>query len=97
MSQSKYFVIPFEDVPAEPGFQVWYATWSQERPAVEPGASPPLVVGVTAGELPRNAAMLGSATKDPPPPPPPLDGAAAPSSYQQTFSAWLESSRTADE
>jgi hypothetical protein len=98
-SQNKYFVIPFENVPASPAYTVWFSTWSKERPLVEPGMSPPLVVGVTAeAELPAGATLLGEGSKDPPPPPPPLGVAAfSQSEYQSSVSTWLELGRDEDE
>lgn len=96
-SQNKYFVIPFENVPADPTYTVWFSTWSRERPLVEPGMSPPLVVGVTAdAELPTGATLLGDGSKDPPPPPPPLS-AFSQSEYQSSVSTWLELGRDEDE
>jgi hypothetical protein len=94
MSQStKYFAIPFDNVPKDPTYTVWFATWSTERPAVEPGTYPPWVVGVTEDDvLPAGATLLGTCSKDPPPPPPP----AAPVSmadYQTSVSNWLETTK----
>ncbi len=97
MSQgSKYFVIPFEDVPASPSYPVWYATWSTVRPTLEPGASAPLVVGATMDQLPPGAILLGSGDKDPPtPPPPPLPEAVSVSEYQRSIETWLALGRDA--
>jgi len=99
MSQSyKYFVIPFEDVPANPSYTVWYATWSEKRPT-EPGKNQfPMVVGVTTeANLPAGAVLLGDGLKDPPPPPPPPPSlTSTPSDYLTSCSLWL-SARDEDE
>ncbi|HWU85954.1 MAG TPA: hypothetical protein VN253_01685 [Kofleriaceae bacterium] len=99
-SIQQYFTIPFENVPANPAYTVWYATWTRERPAVEPGVNPPLVVGATVeGSLPKGATSLGSGTKDPlpPPPPPPPAVIISQPDYQKTVSDWLGLSRGEDE
>ena len=95
----KYFAIPFDKVAAAPSYTAWFATWSTEQPALEPGMSPPMVVGVTAdGTLPAGAVLLGTISKDPvPPPPPPPPGVLDQSAYQQLFTAWLAGGRDADE
>ena len=82
---SKYFEVPYESVP--PGVKVWYAGWTQDRPAVAAGEPEPAVIGVTRGALPPGAVALASVTKDPPPPPPPLiaEGLAT---YQAQLQAW---------
>jgi hypothetical protein len=91
MSQvNKYFAIPFKNVPDKPAYTVWYASWSTQRPIVEPGMQPPHAIGVTKDDkLPPGATLLASSTKEPPPPPPPL-AAGTPSDYKTAFSAWLE-------
>ena len=94
----KYFIIPFENVPANPTYPVWYASWTKERPIVAPGVHPPLVVGATTEALPAGATLLGSGSKDPPPPPPPPPPLAIiPSEYQTTITTWLEIDRGEDE
>ena len=95
----KYFAIPFENVPDEPSYTVWFATWSKERPVLEPGMSAPMVVGVTANDrLPEGAVLLGDSSKDPvPPPPPPPPAVLDQSAYQQSFTEWLAGGRDADE
>jgi hypothetical protein len=93
MSDCKYFVIPFDSVPNNPGYTVWYASWSTQRPSLEPGMQPPVVVGVTSGDLPAAATPLAAGGKDPPPPPPPLT--ANMSSYQSSISAWIQLGRDA--
>lgn len=99
MSIYKYFTIPFECVPEDPSYKVWFATWSTERPAVVPGVPPPLVVGVTpAEELPPGATLLSSGSKDPPPPPPPPPLAAVSlTDYQQVVGQSLALDRGEDE
>lgn len=87
----KYFVIPFDKVPDNPTYTVWFATWSKDRPLVEPGMNPPMVVGAAAEDkLPTGAVLLGNASKDPqPPPPPPPPLTFTESDYQRTVSHWL--------
>lgn len=93
MSQNnQYFMIPFANLPKTPDYTVWFASWSTERPYVEPGMYPPVVVGVTTGELPAGATPLGTSSKDPPPCLPPL-AAVDMSDYQKSVTVWLELSR----
>lgn len=98
MTKRKYFVIPFENVPESPPppYTMWFASWSEKRPIVEPGQLPPLVVGVTKDDrLPPRATLLVELdTKDPPPPPPPLTGG-SPDDYQKAFDLWLTSIKDA--
>jgi len=90
----KYFVIPFNAVPVSPPYPVWYATWSKTRPHLQPGMGSPVVVGVVMGELPKDAILLGTSTKDPDPPPPPLSARSVSlSDYQHSVKAWLELGR----
>ncbi|HWO18788.1 MAG TPA: hypothetical protein VNO30_08425 [Kofleriaceae bacterium] len=95
----KYFAIPLENVPSAPSYTAWYATWSKERPVLEPGMPPPMVVGVTADStLPDGAILLGTTSKDPvPPPPPPPPAVLDQPAYQRSFTEWLASGRGADE
>jgi hypothetical protein len=91
MSQdNKYFSIPFANVPNNPTYTVWFASWSTERPIIEPGMLPPFAIGVTKDDqLPAGATLLASSTKEPPPPPPALaDGTS--SEYQSAFNVWME-------
>jgi len=99
MSNQKYFLIAFEDVPADPCYTTWFATWSTERPTVAPGMAPPLVVGVTsAAALPAGAVLLDAGGKDPPPPPPPLAASVVcQSDYQKLVGLWLAGDRDEDE
>lgn len=97
MSKSyTYFTIPFASVPRSPAYTVWYATWSTERPTLELGMSPPMVIGVTAGDLPAGATVIAGAVKDPtrPPPPPPLSGDGI-SEYQKAVDEWVGLARDA--
>lgn len=90
---SKYFVIPFGKTPEKPDYDVWYATWTTERPQEVPPGSEPMVVGLTTGDqLPDGAVLLASYDKDPLPPPPPdlLEyGDSALSAYQESFGQWI--------
>jgi hypothetical protein len=72
---STYFKIPFDKVPNSPVYKVWYASWSTQRPILEAGMPPPVVVGFIEGDaLPAGATPIVSVqgVKSPPPPPPPL-------------------------
>jgi hypothetical protein len=92
----QYFRIPFDLVsnllPAP--HTLWYATWSTRPPVLEPGMTPPLVIGVTDAEPPAGSVVLGVGSKDPPPPPPPLTDT---DDYQSSISLWLQATRAADE
>lgn len=87
-SSTQYFMIPFANVPQNPDYKVWFATWSTQPPTLEPGMQPPLVIGATAGPLPAGAVPLAGGGKDPPPPPPPL-AAGSQAEYQAALIAWL--------
>jgi len=90
---NKYFRIPFANVPTTPTYTVWFASWSQERPVVEPGTQPPFVIGVTTEDkLPPGATLLAEGGAKDPPPPPPL-GAEGSSEYQKAFGVWLYSTK----
>jgi hypothetical protein len=94
----KYFLIPYEQVPEQPAYAVWFATWSQDRPRLEPGMNPPMVVGATTEDrLPAGAVLLAGASKDPQPPPPPPPPSFTASDYQRAVSDWLSIGRDGDE
>jgi hypothetical protein len=94
MSQYRtYFTIPFNSVPQTPSYDVWFATWSTERPTVDPDDKPPFVVGCTTGTAPQGATVLGSSIKDPIPPPPPPLASINTSDYQSTVQTWLSLGR----
>jgi len=93
-SSTQYFMIPFENVPQNPDYQVWFASWSTQRPTLEPGMQAPVVVGATTGPLPAGAVPLTAGGKDPPPPPPPL-AAGTPADYQAALAAWVQLTRDA--
>jgi hypothetical protein len=87
----KYFAIPLEKVPLSPGYLVWYAAWSETRPAVEPFMPSPLVIGLIDDEssLPASAILLAetNSTKNPPKPPVPIAGCIE--EYKKTLTDWL--------
>jgi hypothetical protein len=98
----QYFMIPFANAPSGPTYTVWFASWSQAqpdaswskaRPAANLDTSSTWVIGLTAGDIPAGATLLGSSTKDPPPPPLALTAKTAPSlaAYQKSFVQWLDS------
>lgn len=94
----QYFSIPFASLSTlqPPPSTVWFAAWSSNPPAVEPGMPPPFVMCATEYEPPEGAVALGTGSKDPPPPPPALSTTSMPD-YQRSFTQWLEQSRDADE
>jgi hypothetical protein len=92
MSQYTYFTMPFESLPQSPGYTVWFATWSTQRPTDQDAK--PLVVCCTTGVAPQGATVLvSSALKDPPPPPPPPLSVTT-SDYSATLAAWLAAGRS---
>lgn len=106
MSEIKYFVVPFDNVPDIPNVRVWYAAWSEARPIVEPGAPLPMVVGATAGAIPSGAEQIGVIVKDPPPPPPlksgrvqaypptpPPLGSGGRQEYEAAFAEWAAATK----
>src|SRR5262245_59900383 len=98
-SNYKYFLIPFENVPATPTYTVWFATWTRDRPVIEPGMNPPMVVGVIADDkaLPPGASRMGGGSKDPPPPPPPPPRPSfGETGYQRAIDDWLTIGRGED-
>jgi hypothetical protein len=98
MSEYKVFLIPFESVPADPPYAAWFATWSRERPKLEPGMNVPMVVGVTTQELlPIGAVLLTDGTKDPQPPPPPPPPDYSMVDYQKSVTTWMMMGRPEDE
>ena len=65
---------------------------AKELPATTLDPSATWVVGLTAGDLPPDATLLGNATKDPPPPPLAVSSTTTSlSAYQTSFKRWLES------
>lgn len=93
-STTQYFMIPFEKLPQNPDYHVWYASWSTQRPTLEPGVQAPIVVCATTGPLPAGAVPLAAGGKDPPPPPPALVPG-SPSDYQAALITWLDIGRDA--
>ena len=92
MSQYTYFTLPFDNLPQNPGYTVYFATWSTQPPT--DSDAKPLVVCCTTGVAPQGATVLvSSALKDPPPPPPP-PFAVSSSTYSTTLSAWLAAGRS---
>lgn len=80
MSQTgcvSYYMIPLADIPSEPSFRVYYATWNPSvgrleytdvRPSLPAGDT--FCVGVSSdSQLPPSAISLGDGSKDLPPPP----------------------------
>lgn len=81
-----YFSIPFAEVPEQPPYLAWFATWSSWRPVVDPGVPAPLAIGATDGTVPPGAKFIIPLLKDPPPPPPVLP---APDTSLASYAAWL--------
>lgn len=95
MPTCRYFTLPYASLAAGPpaSCTLWYAQWVTS-PTVEPGY-PPMVIGVTTGDLPPGATELAEATKDPlpnplPPPPPPPPLVQDLSEYQTVLKAWAK-------
>lgn len=87
-----FFTIPFELVPSDPPYRVWFASWSRTVPELKTNEPRPFVVGATRGELPQSATVLGTGLKDRPeeeaPPPPPAVPTTL-SEYGAALNAWL--------
>lgn len=81
-----YFSIPFADVPAQPTYTTWFATWSLVRPVLQPGWLAPLAIGATTDAVPEGGAFIVALDKDPLPPPPVLP---APDTSLANYAAWL--------
>ena len=98
MSKSyTYFSIPFESVPDDPKYTVWFACWSQKRPVLEPGMNAPFVIGATTGPVPMGGIEIGTSIKDPipPPSPPPAPTDANRGEYQKSVREWIKLGRDA--
>lgn len=90
-----YFAIPLNDVPSNPPYTVWFASWvaaqngyswSMQRPSVD---APTWGVAATTGSPPTSATTLGSGGKDLPPPPMTFDSDSL-DDFQKAFSIWLD-------
>jgi hypothetical protein len=96
----KYFKIAFSEVPLPAPYIVWYATsssssWSNVRPVVTTGM-PPVVIGVTDGDLPANAELLGTFVKDPPVPPLAVGPNGLDDAYKTSLATWLDGNKDLD-
>jgi hypothetical protein len=96
----KYFKIPFSEVPQPAPYIVWYTTpssssWSNVRPVVTTGTQP-LVIGVTDGDLPANAELLGTFVKDPPVPPLAVGPSGMDDAYKTSLATWLDGNKDLD-
>jgi hypothetical protein len=88
-----YFTIPFEMVPQEPPYTVWFASWTSVKPRLSSEETPrPFVVGVTKTRVPKEGTPLGTGHRSPnhPPPPPPSPVSVSLASYQEAFGNWLQ-------
>jgi len=87
-----YFTIPFEMVPPDPPYSVWFASWTAVKPRLNSENEPrPFVIGVTQGSLPPGATPLGTGRRTPSslPPVPPSPARVSLASYRDAFEAWL--------
>jgi hypothetical protein len=101
MSKSyTYFMFPVDQVPANPGAPVWFASWSSTSPTVtwsteqppKPDAISTWAVAVVANASAPGASVLGDGGKDIPPPPEMPIIVASPSSpnaFADAFKFWL--------
>jgi hypothetical protein len=97
--QHTYFTIPFELVPQDPPYKVWFASWTAVKPRLNSQTEPrPFVIGVTSDTVPPGATLLGTGRRSPssapPPPPPPTVGLA---SYQTAIATWLQAGTDAQD
>lgn len=87
---STYFTIPYSQLPSNPGYTVYYATWTTTPPA-DAGTTPPFIVCCTTGSAPEGATVLASSIKDPTPPPLLQLGSISTSDYETKVQTWLAS------
>jgi hypothetical protein len=90
-----YFACPLIDIPKDPPYTVWFASWvadqngyswTTQRPASD---APTWGVWATTGSPPPDATVLGSGGKDLPPPPLTFPSNTL-SDFQKTFASWLD-------
>jgi hypothetical protein len=90
-----YFAVPLSDVPKDPPYPMWFATWvadqhgyswSTQRPTYD---APTYAVAATTSTPPPTATTLGSGGKDLPPPPLTFASSSL-SDFQKTFASWLD-------
>lgn len=104
----RYIMIPLNEVPDNPSYEVWFGTWSQDTKHIiwshqRPGASSAWATAVAAYEVPpdvpsQGVTILGDGSKCVPPPPLTLSG--YPSSpdldaLRNAFAQWLPTIRDA--
>jgi hypothetical protein len=95
MSESyTYFMIPFDAVPANPSYPVWYAvksppniTWSTECPNPPPDST--WVVGRVCDEAPAGMTIIARSGKPSPPPVGNVFGDTTDSDFHTKFEASL--------
>jgi len=98
----RYVMIPLNEVPENPSYEVWFGTWSQDTKNIiwshqRPSTSSTWAAAVTAYEVPpdvlfQGVTILGDGSKCVPPPPLTLPG--YPSSpdldaLRNAFAQWL--------
>lgn len=101
MSQGlNYFLVSLDNVPQDPTYPVWFATWTsegtqvewtRERPMPMPETTSTCVACIVSGEPPPGATPLGDGSKDLPPPPSTFSAKkiTSVSDFQQTLAQWL--------
>lgn len=95
-----YFTVPFEAVPQDPPYTVWFASWTAVKPRLGSENEPrPFVVGVTKAHVPPGATPLGTGPRSPscPPPPPPSPASVSLASYRESFASWLRTGSDAED
>lgn len=101
----RYVMIPLNEVPENPSYEVWFGTWSQDTKNItwshqRPGASSAWATAVAAYEVPpvppdvpsQGVTILGDGSKCVPPPPLTLSGypsSPALDALRKAFTQWL--------
>jgi hypothetical protein len=94
-----YFAIPFDKIPQPTPYTVWFASWSLVKPQLGSNTQligadtppPPFVIGMTSGNLPQGATLIGKGLKDSSPPPLPSPVSTSATDYLASVRRWIES------
>jgi hypothetical protein len=94
----QYYMIPFDQVPVNPRYRVWFGTWSTDNPVInwsqdkpaQPDGIATWAAAITTGAMVGSGVtLLGDGGKDLPPPPLRLSNPSSPSAFQDAVSQWL--------